>query len=38
LLVSSGGGELFTVTRAAADPARLGAGGGYRFDNHIARI
>ncbi|WP_162916676.1 DUF1513 domain-containing protein [Dongia deserti] len=38
MLVSSGSGELFTVSRDAAQPSPLGANGEYRFDNHMVRI
>jgi len=38
LLVSSGGGELFTIAGGKPDPTPLNAASGYRFDNHIKRI
>ena len=38
LLVSSGSGELFAVSRDAAEPSPLGSNGEFRFDNHMARI
>jgi uncharacterized protein len=38
ILVSSGSGELFAVSRAAAAPAARGANGEFRFDNHMVRI
>jgi hypothetical protein len=38
LLVSSGSGELFAVSRAAASPSPRGANGEFRFDNHMVRI
>jgi hypothetical protein len=38
LVVSSGSGELFAVSRGAAQPSPLGANGEFRFDNHMVRI
>jgi hypothetical protein len=38
ILVSSGSGELFAISRAAAAPASWGANGEFRFDNHMVRI
>jgi hypothetical protein len=38
LLVSSGSGELFAVSRDVAAPAARGANGEFRFDNHMIRI
>ena len=38
LIVSSGSGELFTVSRAAAKPSPLGSNGEFRFDNHMVRV
>ncbi|HJT11185.1 MAG TPA: DUF1513 domain-containing protein [Dongiaceae bacterium] len=38
ILVSSGSGELFAVSRDAAAPAARGTSGEFRFDNHMIRI
>jgi hypothetical protein len=38
ILVSSGSGELFAISRDAAKPAARGANGEFRFDNHMIRI
>ena len=38
LLVSSGGGEIFEVSRDATQPSPLGASGEFRFDNHMIRL
>ena len=38
LLVSRGGGELYTIAGGKPDPTPLNGAGGYRFDNHITRI
>jgi uncharacterized protein len=38
VLVSSGSGELFAVSRDAAAPAARGANGAFRFDNHMIRV
>ena len=38
ILVSSGSGELFAVSRGAPAPAERGANGEFRFDNHMVRI
>jgi hypothetical protein len=38
LLVSSGSGELFRVSRDSAQTSPLGANGEFRFDNHMTRI
>ncbi|HET6618930.1 MAG TPA: DUF1513 domain-containing protein [Dongiaceae bacterium] len=38
LIISSGSGELFEVSRDAAAPSSLGANGEFRFDNHMIRI
>jgi hypothetical protein len=38
LVVSSGSGELFEVSRGAAQPSSLGANGEFRLDNHMVRI
>lgn len=38
ILVSSGSGELFTISRKAAAPSELGVNGEFRFDNHMVRI
>ena len=38
LLVSSGSGELFEVSRDTAEPTPLGSNGVFRFDNHMIRI
>ena len=37
LIVSSGSGELFGVSRGDARPSPLGANGEFRFDNHMIR-
>jgi hypothetical protein len=38
ILVSSGSGELFAVSRDADRPLPRGANGEFRFDNHMVRI
>ncbi len=38
ILVSSGSGELFSVSRDADRPAPRGANGAFRFDNHMIRV
>jgi hypothetical protein len=38
VLVSSGSGELFAISRDAAAPSPRGANGEFRFDNHLIRI
>jgi hypothetical protein len=38
LLVSSGNGELFAVSRDDAQPSPLGVNGEFRFDNHMIRV
>jgi hypothetical protein len=38
VLVSSGSGELFAISRDAAEPSPRGANGEFRFDNHLIRI
>jgi hypothetical protein len=38
VMVSSGSGELFAISRHAATPALRGANGEFRFDNHMIRI
>ena len=38
ILVSSGSGELFTISRDALMPSPRGATGEFRFDNHMVRI
>jgi hypothetical protein len=38
ILVSSGSGELFTVSPDAAAPSPRGAAGAFRFDNHLVRV
>ncbi len=38
ILVSSGSGELFAVSRDVPAPSERGANGEFRFDNHMIRI
>lgn len=38
VLVSSGSGELFSVSRETAAPAARGANGAFRFDNHMVPL
>ena len=38
ILVSSGSGELFAISRDQAAPAARGANGEFRFDNHMIRL
>jgi hypothetical protein len=38
ILVSSGSGELFAISRDAPAPSERGANGEFRFDNHMMRI
>jgi uncharacterized protein len=38
ILVSSGSGELFAVSRDADQPSLRGANGEFRFDNHMVRV
>jgi hypothetical protein len=38
LLVSSGSGELFEVSRDTAEPWPLASNGEFRFDNHMIRV
>jgi hypothetical protein len=38
VLVSSGSGELFAISRDGAAPAARGANGEFRFDNHMVRV